>query len=113
MSIDTHPITDLTNNNGDNGIYFVLGKDSFNLPLLVTFKDALMAAHPTEQHQWNSQLIIRRESEGLCTLTLETYPNGGCDTLFESTIRDDVAMSLYDNMEANRIEIILQGPCFD
>ena len=113
MSIDTHPVDRLTVDDMGNSIYFVLTEDLFDLPILVAFKESLMAEDPIEQQPWTSQLMVRRKSPGFCTLTLEIYPeDDGRNVLFESIITDPEAISLYDDMCFRGIEIILQGPCF-
>lgn len=113
ISIDTHPIIHITNDDEDNGIFFVLDEDSYDLPFLVNFKNQLTAAHPRDPYDCYSQLINRRHSPENCTLNLETYPDGNCNVLYQSIITNSIAISVYKTMEDNHVEIIHQGPYFN
>lgn len=114
MSTEVHPVMELTPDGQDNGIFFfVLDESSYYSELCLPFKYELLFPHPQNEYDCPSQLIIRRESDGVCLVEIETYNYDRCETVSSTYVSDTEAVRIFDLMNNNSVEVIYQGPCFE
>lgn len=113
---DNNLLTGCWRNVRDDGIYFQVTPEYYNIPLFAPHRNELTTLTPLDSGSNNGfpQLLIKRISPTVCRVVLEGY-DSQCRsyTLFDHQVGNDIAETIYHELISRHLDLFYQGPCFE